>query len=430
MANVAMISNLGPRARKLVRYLGFAVVGLVTFVLAFQLTFPFDRVKDKVVEALSEKYDTTIGDVERGIMPGRMYFKAVSLRTRPAKAGDVATTFYIERLEVDIGLLALLHGTAAIKLDAKIGAGHIKGTVALSKAGTSIDVVGEDVPSANLPTREAFGLPMSGKLRFAVTLELPNEKAKSGKTGPDWSKADGALELACPSGCTIGDGKSKLKMALKNKGQQAFAEGGIDFGKLTLDSLLADVELKTGKLDLTKLETKSDDGEVHVDFDMMLNQDPMQSQVTGCLRFRGSDALLKREPKTHAALSTTGAPVGPDNLFHIKLDGPLHDVRRLGQVCGSAVSSKSMDHPGHPSLESPKPGLPPPVATPPIMPPAGATPTPAAAPTPAAPEDAGVADALHVPPSGPEGETPPPGGYPPPPQGGITSPPPGAGAPQ
>src|SRR5262249_48348199 len=149
------LPSLGPRTRKVLRYVGFAVLGLVTFVFAFQMTFPFDRVKDKVVDLLTEKYEVSIGGVERGFIPGRMYWKAVSLRTRPAKADDVATTFYIEQLEVALGLVALLHGTAAVKFDAKIGPGHIKGDIALSKENTSIEIAGTDLPSASLPMREA-----------------------------------------------------------------------------------------------------------------------------------------------------------------------------------------------------------------------------------------------------------------------------------
>ena len=37
---------------------------------------------DKAVELLSSSYDVSIGSVERGWMPGRVYFKAVTLRTR------------------------------------------------------------------------------------------------------------------------------------------------------------------------------------------------------------------------------------------------------------------------------------------------------------------------------------------------------------
>jgi type II secretion system protein N len=346
MAMPVLLPNLGPRARKIVRYAGFAVVGLIAFVFALQATFPFERVRDKIVEALAEKYDVTIGAVERGWIPGRVYFKAVSVRGRPVKVGDVPGALNIQELEVDVGLFSLLHGTASVKTDAQIGSGHIKAAVAASTSGTEVEVTGEDVPSASLPMRDFIGLPMSGKLRFAFDLDLPNVKNKAGKVAPDWTKADGNIEFACPTGCTVGDGKTKLKFALKNRSQQAFAEDGIDFGKLTVDKLDAAATLKQGKVEVTKLETKSDDGEVKLDLTIALNADLNQSQVTGCLRFRGSDGLIKREPKTHAALSTTGAPLGPDNLFHMKLDGQLREVRRIGQICSPTVAGKNMDNPG------------------------------------------------------------------------------------
>jgi len=400
-----------PRTRKILSYLGFAVLGLVTFVFAFQMTFPFDRVKDKAVDVLTEKYEVSIGSVERGFIPGRVYFKAVSMRTRPAKADDVATTFYIEQLEVDLALLPLLHGTIAVKLDAKIGPGHLKGDIALSKDATSIELAGNDLPSASLPMREAVGLPMSGKLRFTFNLELPNDKSKAGKVGPNWLKAEGNLEFACPSGCMVGDGKTKLKVNVANKSQQAFAENGIDFGKVNIDSLLADVELKEGKLDITKFEAKSGDGELHVDFGLTLNQDLSQSQVTGCLRYNGSQALLKREPKTHAAISTTGAPLGPDNLFHIKLDGTLKQMRRLGIICGpTAAGMKSPEPPGgttaRPNLTvTPEPPAKPAGSNSIIIPqPQGLSQPPVQPPQPATVPPNNVP---HVPPSGPTGETPP-----------------------
>jgi hypothetical protein len=140
--------------------------------------------------------------------------------------------------------------------------------------------------------------------------------------------------LDCPSGCTFGDGKTKLKPKLKNTRNAAFAEGGIEFGKLHLSTMSAKLDIRGGKLVVKKFDTKSEDGELHVDFDLALAQDIGESTVTGCLRFTGSQSLLKRDAKTHAALSTTGAPLGPDNLYHIRLDGKLKDMKRLPQLCG------------------------------------------------------------------------------------------------
>jgi type II secretion system protein N len=367
------LPRLGPRTRKALQIFGFVMLFLVTFVFALQWTFPFHRVKDKIIEVLSAEYEVEISDVERGLIPGRVYFKAVTLRTRPTKADEVATTFYIERLQVDVGLFALIGSKASIDIDAKIGPGHITGNIALSKNATSIHIDGDNLPSASLPMREAIGLPMSGKINFEFDLELPNQKLKSGKAGPNWTKASGGAMFACPSGCSFGDGKTKLKPKLKNNRNQAFAEGGIEFGKLNIDTMLAKVTIGKGKFTITQFNAKSEDGELHVDYSMDLAQNIADSQVTGCLRFTGSQALLKRDARTHAAISTTGAPLGPDNLYHIKLDGKVKEMKRLGQICGQAAGgSESKPTESRPNLTV-QPDLPPapdagtPTFTPPVL---------------------------------------------------------------
>jgi type II secretion system protein N len=429
------VSGLGPRSRKILRYAGFALLALVTFVFAFQAVFPFQRVKDRIIDALSDKYDVSIASIERGFIPGRMYIHAITVRTRPTKSDEVASTLYVEQLEVDLGILALLRGAVSVKLDAKIGVGRIHGTVALSKTNTSVDLDGSDLPSGSLPMREVIGLPMTGKLRFAVELELPNEKAKTGnKVGPNWAKAAGFLEVACPSACVVGDGKTKLKPKLKNQRQQAMAEGGIDFGKVNIDSLVARLEIKNGKADITRFDAKSGDGSAKLELDVALNQDINSSLVSGCLRFNGTDALLKREPKTFSAISLTGAPLGPDNMYHIKLDGPIKDLKKLPLVCGPAANT-AMDNPGgapaRPSLSPTSepahvPNIPPPTsAPPPIVPPNQPPPQPAQV---TFPDDAGVPEA-GAPGVSPQGEAvtpgqpiPQPTGAAEPPAGGVARP--------
>ncbi len=387
-----MALHLGPRARLALRIVGFTLLGLVTFVFALQLTFPYHRVKDKIIEALSAKYQVTIGDVERGIIPGRMYFKSVRLESRPEKAGDAVNSFYISELEVDLGLLALIKGTASVDIDATIGPGHLKGNISISQDMTSIDLEGTDLPSGSLPIKEGIGLPMSGKIAFKFALDLPNEKSKTGKAAPNWQKAEGNMVFECPSGCTIGDGKTKLKPKLKNARSQAFANDGIEFGKVNVDSMLVKVSIKDGKMTLTEFDTKSQDGQLKVDFEATLAPSFSDSMVAGCLRFKGSEVLAKREPKTHAAISTTGANLGPDDLFHIRLDGKFKDMKRLAQNCGPALKNINMDNPGghggdsrpnltvQPPDDTLKSGAanPPPPPTPTVTPPvdAAAEPTP------------------------------------------------------
>ena len=333
-----VLGHLGPRTRKVLRVVGYVVLAVVAFVFALQMTFPYDRVKAKAIEALSSKYDVVIRDVERGYMPGRVYFKDVKLTTRPAKADDKPVVFIIKELKVDLGILALLGQTASIDLDATIGPGHIAGNISLSKRSTVVDLEGSNLPGAMLPMRELMGLPISaGKIQFAVDLTLPTEKLKNGKLGSNWQKAKGKFSFECPNGCTFGDGVTKLKPKLTNARQAAFAEGGISFGKINVESMMARVDIKEGLMELTKFDTKSNDGELHVDFQLTLQPVLDDSLVAGCLRFKGSDELEKREPTTHSALTTTGAQIGPDGLFHIKLDGKFAKMGRKAQSCGPAV---------------------------------------------------------------------------------------------
>src|SRR5687768_7828675 len=250
--------HLGPRMRKVVYYAGLFLLGLVTLVFAIQATFPYERVRQKMQELASSKVDLTIGEIDRGIMPGVFYLEDVTLKTRPkqedldkayaiqdVKERDKAlqglvTTIFIERMKVDVGLLGAIGGTASLDFEAVFGDGVIKGNVSASNGGTELHIVGEEVPSELLPMREVLsGLPMRGDVEFELDFELPNEKLKSGKTGPNWQKATGEFEFECPNSCTIGDGKSKLKLKAKNARSQAFAGEGTEFGRVNVQSLSA-----------------------------------------------------------------------------------------------------------------------------------------------------------------------------------------------
>ena len=99
---MAIAFHPSPRMRLALRYAGIAGVAVIVFVFALQLTFPYERVKDKIEDALAEKYEVQIGSVDRGLWPGRVYFNAVSLRTRATQPSEAVTTFYIEKLEVNL----------------------------------------------------------------------------------------------------------------------------------------------------------------------------------------------------------------------------------------------------------------------------------------------------------------------------------------
>ncbi|HUS27761.1 MAG TPA: type II secretion system protein GspN [Kofleriaceae bacterium] len=334
--------QLGPRTRKILKYTAYVLFGIFTFVIALQLSFPYSRVKDKLIDAASDKYTITVLKVERGLVPGRAYFKGVTITPVKTKPDEVVTPFYISELQVDMGIMPLIGRKIVLDLDATIGDkkegfGHLTVHVAVGKFGKGdidAEIHGNALPSGALPMRGLIGLPMSGKLNFLVDVSLPMEKSKMGKTSINWQRVTGEIALACPKDCVFGDGKTKLKPLLKNTRNQVMVGEGIDFGKINIGSLNAHVSIKRGLLKLDKFDAKSGDGELKVDYEMKLEKSFDESQVTGCLRFKGSDDLLRREPKTHAALSTTGAELRGDGLFHIRLTDRFKDMKRLNQECG------------------------------------------------------------------------------------------------
>lgn len=359
---MAGLPQIGPRTRVVLKVFGFIFLALFTFVFAFQMVFPYNRVQKRLEELASAKVDLQIGSIERSLIPGRFYLKDVHVKTRPSQTdletalaipeakdrekavAALSTEFTIDSLEIDIGFLPFIKNTASVDFIAKIDTGKVKGHVAINKNETEIKISGSEVPSEQLPMREVLSnLPMSGDVDFEFELDLPNEKLKSGKTGPDWTKAVGVAEFSCQSNCTIGDGKAKLKLKAKNARSQAFAGDGTAFGKITVQTLDARIEMKDGKVDITKFETKSNDVELHVDFTMTLAQNIDQSAVGGCIRFKGSEALRKREPKTADAISLTGAARHTDGLDHIKLEGTFKDVRKLAKVCGPGTGGGGTD---------------------------------------------------------------------------------------
>lgn len=354
--------HLSRRARLAVRYGGFALLAWVIFVFALQLSFPYERLRDRAIDALAANYELQIGDVERGLLPGRVYFHDVTLRGRATKPDEVVTPLFIRRLKVDASLLALLRRSVAIDFDASIGdakngVGHIAGNITLpkfGKAGIAVDVEGRELPGASLPLRSVVGLPILGKLDFAFKLDLPITANKA-KSGFDWRKAGGVVELSCPARCTIGDGHTRLKPLVQDRTKQAMVADGIDFGKLDVDSLSARAiftpevgnpdarssSYKPGKFELQKFELKSPDGELHVDYAMTMAQEFGDSMVAGCLRYKASERLLQKDEtkRTYAAISTIGAELRSDGLFHIRLTDRFKEMRRLNQECGPTLKA-------------------------------------------------------------------------------------------
>ena len=181
--------------------------------------------------------------------------------------------------------------------------------VFLAACGTSEHVFTLD----ELPVTEwTGGLPVDGDGRLLVWLART-----------DWSDAVGFVRFRCED-CMLGDARTKLAVP-------GF-DTGIEFGRLSLGDVRAALDFGDGRVKLTTT-WRSSDFELDATITGLLSSRAEDISLDGCIVFRPTGTLLEHDPKGHALASLTGAPIGEDGRYTIRISGTLGEMRRLGQIC-------------------------------------------------------------------------------------------------
>jgi hypothetical protein len=58
------------------------------------------------------------------------------------------------------------------------------------------------------------------------------------------------------------------------------------------------------------------------------------SRIAGCVRFKPTEALRDRDPRTFDLLSLTGAARDADGVDHVALEGTADNRKWLAKLCG------------------------------------------------------------------------------------------------
>jgi type II secretion system protein N len=436
--------NLTPRQRFALKIAGFVFLGIITFIYALHLTFPYERVADKFKETLASKYVVTISKVKRSVMPGRFRMEGVTLTSRPSVVGQPVTTMFFKSVEVDVAFMPLLGGRAEIGLDVNTGSGGMTGTVKMSKTSLNVDFRLRRMPLSTIPgIADAVGLPLGGLGDGRIALNLPKN---------DWTKASGKVDLSCTVGCTVGDGVARVYPKAKREADALMVKDGFPVETVTISKFVLGITIAKGTARKDKFEFTSPDGEIALDFDIKLSKKINDSTITGCIRYKCAGAYLSKSP---AACELGSPAVDSEGFRNIKLTGKLGTMRRVGSVCeaggggGGTDEVFSKDEGTHtrsrPALDTiAEPPPPTGEMQPPVPPPVDLGRPPGAADVNAIESGAGSASSMPTPGAAMGSQNvqpePMPGPPPPPPQGEVpkTEPPPpmpppeqgSAGAPQ
>jgi type II secretion system protein N len=330
--------TLNERHRRILRWLGYPLLALIVFSFTLQLTFPYERVKDKLIELLSEQYDVQIVSASPTIVPGGMVLETILLKSRPSRAGDEPTAIAIDRLTVDVGLFALLLGRVNVDFVAEMGEGEIVGDITVSPSELAVEIGTEALQLESIPgLRDALGLPMKGGLDAQLDVTLPEQR---------WDLAEGSLTLSCP-GCVVGDGKSKIKPKAPTSPRRAsfFAAEGLTVPALNLGDLEGKISIISGKGVIDEFGAKSVDGDLAIHGTIELGREFGESRFgQACMKFRLSDQLKQREAEFGNVPALMGAPLDAEGFSNVIMSGKLAGMRLIAATsCEQGGAAERLD---------------------------------------------------------------------------------------
>jgi type II secretion system protein N len=275
------------RFRTIRRVAGLGAFGLVVFLIAFMMAFPYDRVKDQIVAiAATQNLDMEVGSTGPTMGIG-VVLKDVTLRKRP-EPGKKASIIAIDRARINVSPLAQLRGELAYTLALDALDGQIEAAESAEKGRSTTKVQTKEISLAQLPgVKDAINLPLAGLLDLTLELAKPNHRN---------GEANGTLSWTC-AGCGIGDGKEKLKIA----SNPLLAEG-MSFPRISLGDFAGKVTFVKGVGRLQGVHARSPDGEIFIDGEVRLADPVGYSYLDLYVRFKMSEGLLRRADKLQILL--------------------------------------------------------------------------------------------------------------------------------
>jgi type II secretion system protein N len=398
-----MVTISPDRVRQLRRVGVYAGVGLVVFIVALYAFFPYDRAKEAATRIMSKNFDVDVEIGSAGPAFGlAVMFRDIRVRTRPTTGKP--TRFTIDSAKFSPSLLSLISSSFSYSVTADA----LGGTIALDQSGTPgkkggfrTDLSVRDISAAEIPgLKETINLPLTGK----VTLE-----AKLASETGKFADANGQITLSCV-GLAAGDGKTPLKVP-----SIPMLAAGLTLPRIRLGDLGGHVAIEKGLAKLQGVESKSPDGEVALEGEIALHDPLPLTTLNLYLRFKLSDAIMKKEVALGILPAVAAAGKRPDGFYGVRFGGPVGHMTPpvftpTSPVASTTVPVRSGTPRGAPMPSAPV-SPPPPPASPPPPPPAAPAPAPEAAPAPPPPPppppapapEAAAAPAPSPPPAGAAG---------------------------
>jgi type II secretion system protein N len=270
--------------------LGYPVFYLVCFFIFASLTFPFERLKEKLVFSFNAQQKPGPGQQELHIDELHSNFitgvKAVGVKlsSLPSEAGKPPVELKIESAKARISLLPLIVGNKNVSFHLDAFGGEVDGVFELHGKDRHVEVElsGVDLKQID-PLTATLGLPIEGRINGTVDLTMPEGKASKGSGTVNLEAADVA----------IGDGVAKLK--------------GVALPKLVVGPLAFVAEAKEGILRVTKFGASGKDVDFSGDGRVQMREMATDSVCDLNVKFKVADAYRSKNDITKSLFGAPGS---------------------------------------------------------------------------------------------------------------------------
>ena len=282
------------------KYIGFAAFFVLAFVVSLYLTFPWSAAKDFALQRASKAsgMELSAKSLEPSWVTG---FVAKDVEIRGASMDEPIT---LSELRARAHLLPLLTGGRGVTAELPIAQGTVHADVVDSSARTQVDAQLTGIQIALIPgLQDAIGVPLTGKLDLDAQVDLDKAKPEA---------SSGTIKLT-GAGLELLKGGKVAGMTLPFE--------------LSIGDFAWTIPITEGKAKLDKLGIKGDSVELELDGTITLNADMARSIPNLVVKFKPTEAFLKKEPLLSALLNNISRAKGSDGFYAYTLTGSLKHPR-------------------------------------------------------------------------------------------------------
>ncbi len=264
---------------------GYPAFFLMFVVLGAYWTFPYDRVRDYIIQEVERDGATQleIESLEPSWLTG-IELEGVRYAKVPEGGGEPAV-LEISHLEARVSVLSLIAGEQDVSFAADLSGGIIEGNYAASEEQTHVEATLTNVDLRRIgPLRAAVGLPITGRANGSVDLTIAREAANT----------TGSADLTV-RGVSLGDGETPL--VIEGLG------AGLTLERMNLGTLELRMRTERGVGTLERLRADGEHAQLWGTGTVRLVQPLRMSSLDVLLRIKFKDAYRESSDRMRALFS-------------------------------------------------------------------------------------------------------------------------------